>query len=62
MCYWLALVVSHPIGATIGNYISKPEGWNLGNVRTSAALALLFAFSYSNKRLARLASGTAGAV
>lgn len=58
VCYWLALVVIHPIGATIGNYISKPEGWNLGNVWTSVGLALLFGLIYASARLAR-SSGTA---
>ena len=54
VCYWLALVVIHPIGATIGNYISKPEGWNLGNVWTSIGLALIFALIYSSSKLAAL--------
>lgn len=40
--YWAALVVIHPIGATIGNYISKPAGLNLGNIWTSVALVTLF--------------------
>jgi uncharacterized membrane-anchored protein len=46
-CYWFALVVMHPVGATAGNYISKPEGWNLGNVWTSVALALAFLVLYA---------------
>lgn len=40
--YWLALVIMHPIGATIGNYISKPAGLNFGNIWTSVVLVLLF--------------------
>lgn len=40
--YWFALVVMHPIGATIGNYISKPAGLNFGNIWTSVVLVLVF--------------------
>ena len=40
--YWITLVVMHPIGATIGNYISKPQGLNFGNVWTSIVLLSLF--------------------
>jgi uncharacterized membrane-anchored protein len=40
--YWIALVTVHPIGATIGNYISKPEGLNLGNIWTSIVLGAIF--------------------
>lgn len=42
LLYWIALVVMHPIGATIGNYISKPAGLDLGNIWTSVVLVLLF--------------------
>ena len=41
--YWSALVLMHPVGATTGNWISKPIGLNLGNVYTNIAMALLFA-------------------
>ena len=33
--YWLALVLMHPVGATIGNYVSKPIGLDLGNISTN---------------------------
>lgn len=46
LCYWMALVVMHPVGATIGNYISKPAGLNLGNVWTSVVLIIMFIFIY----------------
>lgn len=46
ICYWIALVLIHPIGATIGNYISKPAGLNFGNVWTSFFLILFFIFIY----------------
>lgn len=45
--YWAALVVVHPVGATIGNYVSKPIGLNLGNVYTNIALILLFLIVYA---------------
>lgn len=40
--YWAAIVIIHPIGATIGNYISKPIGLNLGNIWTSVFLIIAF--------------------
>ncbi len=44
--YWLCLVLMHPVGATIGNYVSKPIGLNLGNVYTNVAMVVLFAAIY----------------
>lgn len=44
--YWLAIIIIHPIGATFGNYISKPLGLNLGNVYTSIFLIVLFCITY----------------
>lgn len=41
--YWSALVLMHPVGATIGNWVSKPIGLDLGNVYTNLAMAILFA-------------------
>lgn len=35
-----------PIGATIGNYISKPEGFNFGNIWTSVVLGFAFVFIF----------------
>lgn len=46
ICYWAALVVIHPIGATIGNYISKPAGLNFGNIWTSTVLIIVFALLF----------------
>lgn len=50
--YWLAIVIIHPIGATIGNYISKPIGLDLGNVWTSIFLIIAFIllFIYDRKK------------
>jgi uncharacterized membrane-anchored protein len=44
--YWLALILIHPVGATIGNYISKPIGLNLGNIYTNIVLIVAFAIVY----------------
>jgi uncharacterized membrane-anchored protein len=46
--YWLALVLMHPVGATIGNYVSKPIGLNFGNVYTNVALIIMFSAIYFN--------------
>ncbi len=45
--YWLAIIIIHPIGATFGNYISKPAGLNFGNVYTSIFLITLFLIIYN---------------
>lgn len=39
---WLTIIVTHPIGATIGDYMTKPEGFDLGNL--NASLVLIFVF------------------
>lgn len=44
--YWMAIIIIHPIGATLGNYISKPIGLNFGNVYTSFFLVALFVIVY----------------
>lgn len=51
--YWSALVLIHPVGATIGNWVSKPIGLDLGNVWTNAVMIGLFAviFIYNAKSL-----------
>jgi uncharacterized membrane-anchored protein len=46
--YWSALVLMHPVGATIGNYVSKPIGLNLGNVYTNLGMAVIFVLIYFN--------------
>lgn len=40
--YWCAIIVTHPIGATIGDYLTKPEGFNLGNIKASLVLVVVF--------------------
>jgi uncharacterized membrane-anchored protein len=42
VCYWLAIIVTHPIGATMGDYLTKKEGLGLGNVWASLLLVGVF--------------------
>ncbi|CAN5425504.1 hypothetical protein BH09BAC5_BH09BAC5_18690 [soil metagenome] len=51
LCYWIALVLMHPVGATIGNYISKPAGLNFGNVWTSVVLIAMFLLIFLSGKL-----------
>ncbi|HEX3599833.1 MAG TPA: hypothetical protein VHU84_06790 [Lacipirellulaceae bacterium] len=41
-CYWLGIIVAHPLGATMGDYATKEEGLNLGNVMATIILAAIF--------------------
>ena len=40
--YWSAIILTHPIGATMGDYLTKPEGFNLGNIKASLVLVGVF--------------------
>lgn len=40
--YWCAIILTHPIGATMGDYLTKPEGFNLGNINASLVLVIVF--------------------
>jgi uncharacterized membrane-anchored protein len=40
--YWSVIILTHPIGATMGDYMTKPEGMNLGNIKASLALVVVF--------------------
>jgi uncharacterized membrane-anchored protein len=51
--YWCALVAMHPIGATFGNYISKPAGLNFGNIWTSVGLVVSFVILFLENRQRR---------
>jgi uncharacterized membrane-anchored protein len=42
LLYWLAIILTHPIGATMGDYLTKPEGMNLGNINASLTLVGVF--------------------
>ena len=45
--YWSALVLMHPVGATLGNWISKPIGLNLGNIYTNIVMIVLFGIVFT---------------
>jgi uncharacterized membrane-anchored protein len=47
ICYWLAIIITHPIGATMGDFMTKPEGFNLGNVWSSVILVMVFILIYN---------------
>jgi len=40
--YWFAIILTHPIGATMGDFLTKPEGFNLGNINASLVLVVVF--------------------
>jgi uncharacterized membrane-anchored protein len=42
LLYWFAIILTHPIGATMGDYLTKPEGFNLGNIKASLVLVVVF--------------------
>ncbi|HQE34306.1 MAG TPA: hypothetical protein PLO52_02975 [Flavobacterium alvei] len=42
LLYWFAIILTHPIGATMGDYLTKPEGFNLGNINASLLLVVVF--------------------
>jgi len=42
LLFWLGIVVMHPIGATIGDLLTKEDGLNLGTVGPSIALLAIF--------------------
>ncbi|MBK9509867.1 MAG: hypothetical protein IPP05_08270 [Cytophagaceae bacterium] len=39
--FWGGIIFTHPIGATIGDFLTKPEGLNLGNTRSSIILIVV---------------------
>ncbi len=41
LLYWCGVICIHPIGATIGDYMTKPEGSGLGNWKASMILGLV---------------------
>lgn len=43
MLYWQAIVVTHPMGATLGDFMTKESGLNLGNVSASLLVLCIFA-------------------
>ena len=55
-CFWLAMITIHPIGATLGDYITKPDGLNLGNLLATVLLLFIFIllFAGSNVKATQL--------
>lgn len=42
LLFWLGITVVHPIGATMGDLLTKEDGLNLGTIGPSIALLVLF--------------------
>ena len=42
-CYWTGIVVTHPLGAAFGDFMTKEEGLGLGNAWSSLILAAVLA-------------------
>jgi uncharacterized membrane-anchored protein len=59
VCYWLGIIVTHPLGATMGDYATKDEGFGLGNFKATLVLAAVFFFAIVGYRVVR-ASGEKG--
>jgi uncharacterized membrane-anchored protein len=53
LLYWLAIILTHPIGATMGDYLTKPEGMNLGNINSSLILVAVFIVVISTGQLTK---------
>lgn len=57
ICYWMAIIITHPIGATMGDYMTKPEGFNLGNIWSSAILVTVFVIIFKLNTLKKVEIG-----
>jgi uncharacterized membrane-anchored protein len=42
-CYWAGIIVTHPLGAALGDYMTKDDGLNLGNTVSTLILAVVLA-------------------
>lgn len=51
ICFWLAMITIHPIGATLGDYITKPEGLNLGNLLATLLLLFIFILLFAGSKV-----------
>jgi len=54
LLYWLAIILTHPIGATMGDFLTKPEGFNLGNINASLVLVGVFIVVITTGRFTRI--------
>ncbi len=53
LLYWVAIILTHPIGATMGDYLTKPEGFNLGNIKASLVLVVVFIIVITTGKLTK---------
>lgn len=53
LLYWVAIILTHPIGATMGDYLTKPEGFNLGNIKASLVLVVVFIIVITTRKLTK---------
>jgi uncharacterized membrane-anchored protein len=42
LLFWLGIIITHPIGATMGDYLTKVEGFNMGPLPATLLLLLVF--------------------
>jgi uncharacterized membrane-anchored protein len=67
LLFWMAFVLTRPLGATVGDFFSKPVakgGLNLGTVGTSATLAaiLVVVIGYTIVKQPKLTQGSVSAL
>ena len=39
-CYWAGIIVTHPLGAAMGDFMTKEDGLHLGNALSTLLLAI----------------------
>jgi len=54
LLYWFAIILTHPIGATMGDYLTKPEGMNLGNIKASLVLVGVFIIVIATRKITKI--------
>jgi len=42
-CYWAGIIVTHPLGAALGDFMTKKDGLDLGNTRATYILLAVLA-------------------
>lgn len=53
LLYWSVIILTHPIGATMGDYLTKPEGFNLGKIKASVVLVISFIVVIASEQLTK---------
>ena len=51
--FWIAFILTRPLGATVGDYLTKEEGLNLGNAKSTLILSVVFVVIVIAARLLR---------